>query len=576
MGGLTICWEYLTGHAVATDPANRDRVEWPPHPARVFMALAAAWFETDEDPAEGEALRWIESLGHPEMRVPASGCVSRRSVVTVYVPVNDKAGPSAAPIQSAPTLTRNRQARTFPQIWVGNYIIQACWPEAEDFDQHREALERLCDNVTRIGHSSSLVRMWISDETDVNSSSHGSGFESLVPDSGLADHHMRTISPGTLDMLTDRFGAELRNRHFAIQDEIESLKAKKKGIRGRGATDRKREIDSQVERLEQELEQVPLIQPIRPVIGQWSGYQRNRDVTVPDLAHTLFDADLLILCKRQGRPLPLASTLRVTRAMRQLIMKESGAQPAPAWVTGHRQNGDRLESEDGHLALVPLPSVGHPHSDGHILGIALVFPRSIDRCERGKVLGRMLISPNGEPRVVTLDIPGLAKWSLEKRSWDEMRKGLLPETWTADWAGQAGACHWASVTPVVLDRFPKSHRAKERGKWTDEVAGIIVESCRRIGLPEPVQIDIDTTSWIFGSPRSIAKRRRLRGHDASGGPSDAGLGEAFPPFPPKGTNAPRPQVHVWMRFAKPVIGPITIGAGRFLGYGLLKPDRYPT
>lgn len=576
MSGLTICWEYLTGYVVATDSTNRDRVEWPPHPARVFMALAAAWFETGEDAAEGEALRWIESLGDPEMSVPARGCVSPRSVVTVYVPVNDKTEPSAAPIQSAPTLTRIRQARTFPQIWVGDHVVQARWPVAKDLDRHRAALERLCGKVTRIGHSSSLVRMWIGDATDPNAGSDGSAFETLVPDSGLADQHMRTISPGTLDMLRDRFGAELRNRHFTIQNEIESLKETRKSIRGRGATDRKREIDSQVERLEQELEQVPFIRPVRPVIGQWSGYQRRRDVSDPDLAHTLFDADLLILTKREGRPLPLASTLRVIRAMRQLIMKESGIQPAPAWVSGHRQNGDRLESEDGHLALVPLPSVGHPHSDGHIMGIALVFPRSIDRRERGKVLGKMLISPNGEPRAVTLDIPGLAHWSLEMRSWEEMRKGLLPETWTANWADGAGASHWASVTPVVLDRFPKSHRTRERGKWTDEVIGIIAESCRRIGLPEPVQIDIDTSSWVFGSPRSIAKRRRLRGHDALAEPRDAGLGDAFPPFPPKGTSASRPQVHVWLRFAQPVIGPVAIGAGRFLGYGLLKPGRYPT
>lgn len=90
MAEFTIGWEYLTGYAVATDPGNRERVEWPPHPARVFMAMAAAWFETDEDPAEGEALRWLESLGDPELNLPPRNSVSERSLVTVYVPVNDK------------------------------------------------------------------------------------------------------------------------------------------------------------------------------------------------------------------------------------------------------------------------------------------------------------------------------------------------------------------------------------------------------------------------------------------------------------------------------------------------------
>jgi CRISPR-associated protein Csb2 len=81
MASLTIAWEYLTGYAVATNPATRDRAEWPPHPARVFMALAAAWFETeppgaedegrDDWTAEGAALRWLETLGDPVMHLPA-------------------------------------------------------------------------------------------------------------------------------------------------------------------------------------------------------------------------------------------------------------------------------------------------------------------------------------------------------------------------------------------------------------------------------------------------------------------------------------------------------------------------
>ncbi len=70
MPGLTIGWEYLTGYYVATNSAKRDRAEWPPHPGRVFMALAAAWFETGEDADEGHALRWLESLDDPQLLLP--------------------------------------------------------------------------------------------------------------------------------------------------------------------------------------------------------------------------------------------------------------------------------------------------------------------------------------------------------------------------------------------------------------------------------------------------------------------------------------------------------------------------
>src|ERR1700684_4266218 len=99
MPGLTIGWEYLTGYCVATDPASYQRAEWPPHPGRVFMALAAAWFETGENADEGNALRWLERLGDPQMGLPDSNNVFPRKVVETYVPANDSAGPSKAIVQ---------------------------------------------------------------------------------------------------------------------------------------------------------------------------------------------------------------------------------------------------------------------------------------------------------------------------------------------------------------------------------------------------------------------------------------------------------------------------------------------
>ena len=78
---------YLNGWSMAAaDGARKEQAEWPPHPDRVFMALAAAWFETDEDVAEGEALRWLETL--PPPAIAASGATTRSAVVS-YVPVND-------------------------------------------------------------------------------------------------------------------------------------------------------------------------------------------------------------------------------------------------------------------------------------------------------------------------------------------------------------------------------------------------------------------------------------------------------------------------------------------------------
>ena len=44
---IAIGIRHLNGWYMASDSADRNRPEWPPHPDRIFMALAAAHFETD-------------------------------------------------------------------------------------------------------------------------------------------------------------------------------------------------------------------------------------------------------------------------------------------------------------------------------------------------------------------------------------------------------------------------------------------------------------------------------------------------------------------------------------------------
>ena len=106
---------YLCGWAMATHPTDRDRPEWPPHPDRVFMALAAAHFETDGGPEEYEALKQLSSWPSPALSfAPAHD----RQTVTTFVPVNDDARPlnkSGAPMMPSGSLPigRDRQPRSF-------------------------------------------------------------------------------------------------------------------------------------------------------------------------------------------------------------------------------------------------------------------------------------------------------------------------------------------------------------------------------------------------------------------------------------------------------------------------------
>jgi len=588
MPSFVIGWQYLTGSVVATDPASRTRAEWPPHPARVFMALAAAWFETapvndavdselrDYD-AEGDALRWLESLGEPELWLPRIGIESERSLVTVYVPVNDKAGPSSATLQSVPALTRSKQARTFPRRFVGEASCALYWPDANGLEAHCDALARVCAKVTRIGHSSSVVRMWVANPQEIESTND---LERWEPEDIMATTHCRPITAGLLDSLPVQTQIprveEFTDLVWRIQDAQRVVDSAKSGGDVGAKKTANRELKQAKEAYQamfgEKYRKSSSSPPrLRPKVGLWTGYRRAEVPESKPIAEcSNFDTDLLILTHIGGPRLPLTSALTAGKALRDLIMKNSGVQPVPRWVSGHKTDGSPSDDAKGHLAIVPLAFVGGKHADGHLLGMALAFPRNIERQERGRVLGPLLVDGQGKPEKFDLTLGPLGMWTLCKSDWSEGRGALQPETWTAH---PNGATTWTSVTPVVLDKFPKSVRSnpQQRAAWEREVRAIIADACTRTGLPHPIHIDIDTTSWHAGSPRAVTKRRRLRRASLPADCNQASLGVGFPAYPPKGTNASRPQVHVFLQFAVPVIGPVLLGAGRYRGYGLFKP-----
>ena len=186
---------YLNGFSAATEFDNRERAEWPPHPGSVFMALAAAHFQAGAEPEERRALEWLETLDQaPDIKAAAA---IQRGVVTHYVTVNDKAGPGTTLLQSAP-MTRDRQPRSFARAWLEHDTVVLVWRTAHPDESIQTALRSLCSKVTRIGHSSSLVQMWVVREEQVLE-------PDWVPDEGRAVMRLRIAMPGTLEELERRY-----------------------------------------------------------------------------------------------------------------------------------------------------------------------------------------------------------------------------------------------------------------------------------------------------------------------------------------------------------------------------------
>ena len=501
---------YLRGVAVATDAGSYERAEWPPHPARIFMAMAAAHFETGAEPAERSALEWLEAIGEPP-RINCSDAL-HRDVVTRFVPVNDRAGPSKAILQSAPGLTRDRAARTFPTVRPFDDAVFLIW-DADCPPAHARELERLCDKVSRIGHSSSLVQMWVEPRPPE---------PVWLPADESVSMRLRSISPGLLHYLEECANVEAI-RAYAV---LGAAASGAKGPRGQQLRD---EIAARF----------PAGEPfsMRPRISTWQGYARTNVSEPPTVGASVWEPALIILSMTAlegcARHLDVVAALELTKRFHEAVLSRC-PDPIPEYISGH--SGDS-PTERPHLAYLPLAVVGSPHADGLIRGLGIAVPRGLPSADRHIMLAAIA-------GVHELRLGGLGRWALHAENGDPPLVTLRARTWAG---GRGGARTWATVTPAVFDRHPK---ARDRAAYEREIHAMIASACERIGLPAPESVVITPVSAHLGAPAAHEFPRMRR--------KDGSL---------------RRHAHAIITFHEAVAGPVLLGAGRYRGYGLCRPLR---
>src|SRR5262245_11058712 len=145
---LAFCIEYLSGHAYAADYWDRDRAEWPPHPARFFSALMAACYAADLQEPGLHALRWLEQQGPPAI---AASEAHERQRTLVYVLINDPPTGTSLPE------VRPKQPRSFPCVIPEDPRVYLIWAEAMPEAATRPLLARMAAQVTALGSARSLV-----------------------------------------------------------------------------------------------------------------------------------------------------------------------------------------------------------------------------------------------------------------------------------------------------------------------------------------------------------------------------------------------------------------------------------
>ena len=275
-----------------------------------------------------------------------------------------------------------------------------------------------------------------------------------------------------------------------------------------------------------------------PERSTWAAYARPESEEPAPAPGSVFRDSLLVLRRISGRRMGLESTLLLTTALRNAVIRNC-PQPVPEWVSGHTAGG--RPSRLPHLAFMPLPFAGSEHADGHLLGMALAIPNHVATTEAGRRLNPVLgAGEDGVLRRVRLYDGKDFEWDLDMESRDSPPATLRSVAWTGP------ARRWATVTPVVFDRHPKG---RDRDSQAEEMVG---DSCEHIGLPRPRDVILAQVSLHLGVPHS----------------------RSFPPLR-RGSGGGRPRhLHAVVTFTEPVQGPVILGAGRYLGYGMCRPVRW--
>lgn len=497
---FSIAIRYLCGWASAASN-KKEEPEWPPHPDRVFMALVAAWAETEADEAERQSLLFLQQLPEPCLSVSLdaelhaavsiferNSDAGERAPVPVYVPTNISDEELRRDRKSEKLLRvlpseRKRDKRHFPAVIPESDTVYLIWPDVELPAEHRAALERLCAKVGYLGDTSSLVQIWVEDNPPP---------PTLVP--------------------TDERHYSSRLRVFRTLDELKA----------------DYERDSQAGEY-------------RPRTFKW-GYYREPEEAKPPIPTSHF-AELLVLRRTAGPTLDITDTLWLTKTLRDAAISlwdKHIKQPIPEWLSGHTPEGERSRRENGHLAFVALPNVGHQHADGELKGMALAVPGDVTKDEQTLLLDALFQwdEQSGETQPLELTLGRLGMWRLEQETRSFPRMVTLRKS---VWLGPAA--RWASVTPIVLDRYPKNGES--------EAEEMVAAACERIGLPRPREVVLMPGSLFIGVPPA----RR------------------FPPLPKKFGKTLDQHTHALLIFDEPVRGPMLLGAGRYRGYGLCRPYR---
>lgn len=236
----------------------------------------------------------------------------------------------------------------------------------------------------------------------------------------------------------------------------------------------------------------------------------------------------------------LAETARVTGRFRAaLLSKLPSGVGTPEVLSGHDSDG--RPSARPHVAFVPLANIAlRPgnYADGTIKGIGVCIP--IDATEEAigllddalTRLASLVFGPRGQ---IDLRVVAVGNDTAGTGGPTELRS-LQPERYMRP------ATTFRSVTPIALGLHPRPNKGLTR-------EAIVVKHLHELGLPAIAALSLQEVSSVYGAdPASAFHRGDLKSIQG------------------------RILCHAVLEFTAPIRGPLVVGAGRYMGFGLLLPS----
>lgn len=491
--------------------------EWPPSPARLFKALVCAarsgWAASnrnviDESLRELELQGWLQGTSLPEIAAPRASLRVPRQ--RRFVPNNSKNWPTERRLNPVKGIDLEPEPILHWDI-EAPFVVWYRWPDATA--TLVRAVRDISRRVSSVGKGEDFAVLDATEESPPSKLIRWYPASEVQRGSGPS---LEVPEPGCLDVCDAMFQRPADDAPLPVA-----------GTRSISYTsDDGREAS------------LPA-----GVLALWSGGRRRS-----------WDARLLRQIVGPIRNLledirgEIVDVLAPSPSERSHLEELTGRV-----LLGHSENGDPVR--EPHLAVLPIPSLLGPYPDGRVRRVALAgFGCAQDMTRRAIVdMAHVLLHgrelrDNGRGTGVTLDTEPDRQWlkaiTRKSRSWVSVTPvvQVAKELTSTEWKRLRALRQVASTKDtdlVALEQRLQSRRL-------ELVVRALVQAVAASGA-RPISVQVIPGGSIAGV--HIAPHYRVSGYLAE-----------------------TPRFHVRVTFDRPVTGPIAVGRGRHVGFGLLWPS----